>query len=76
MYRILEMIDIVPLPFLRRSKGDITMLTSSGLAKVKNMGDVSKSDMVRACGYLSTKKGDTEPLSFTTFYRPGSKPRA
>ena len=35
----------------------IIMLTGSDLlAKVKELGDVSKSDLVRACGYVSTKK--------------------
>jgi hypothetical protein len=38
------------------------------LAKVKEMGDVSKSDLVRACGYLSTKKDGNERLNFTAFY--------
>ena len=33
------------------------MLTGSDLlCKVKDMGDISKSDLVRACGYISTKK--------------------
>ena len=35
----------------------LIMLTGSDLlAKVKELGDVSKSDLVRACGYVSTKK--------------------
>lgn len=38
------------------------------LAKVKEMGDASKSDIVRACGYVSTKKNDSERLNFTAFY--------
>ena len=38
------------------------------LAKVKELGDVSKSDLVRACGYVSTKKDGTERLNFTAFY--------
>jgi hypothetical protein len=43
--------------------------TGSGLlAKVKELGDVSKSDLVRACGYVSTKKDGTERLNFTAFY--------
>lgn len=37
-------------------------------AKVKEMGDASKSDLVRACGYVSTKKDGTERLNFTAFY--------
>ena len=38
------------------------------LAKVKELGDVSKSDLVRACGYVSSKKDGTERLNFTAFY--------
>ena len=45
------------------------MLTGSDLlAKVKELGDVSKSDLVRACGYVSIKKDGTERLNFTAFY--------
>ncbi len=45
------------------------MLTGTDLlAKVKEMGDASKSDLVRACGYVSTKKDGTERLNFTAFY--------
>ena len=34
------------------------MLTGSELlAKVKELGDVSKSELVRECGYVSGKKG-------------------
>ena len=38
------------------------------LAKVKDLGDVSKSDVVRACGYVSEKKDGGERLNFTAFY--------
>jgi hypothetical protein len=38
------------------------------LAKVKELGDVSKSDLVRSAGYVSTKKDGTERLNFTAFY--------
>jgi hypothetical protein len=38
------------------------------LTKVKELGDVSKSDLVRSCGYVSTKKDGTERLHFTAFY--------
>ena len=38
------------------------------LAKVKEIGDVSKSELVRECGYVSTKKDGTERLNFTSFY--------
>ncbi len=45
------------------------MLTGSELlAKVKEMSDASKSDLVRACGYLSTKKDGGDRLNFTAFY--------
>ena len=38
------------------------------LAKVKDLGDVSKSELVRECGYVSTKKDGSERLNFTAFY--------
>ncbi len=45
------------------------MLTGSELlAKVKELGDASKSDLVRECGYVSTKKDGSERLNFTAFY--------
>jgi hypothetical protein len=45
------------------------MLTATDLlAKVKELGDVSKSVLVRECGYVSIKKDGTERLNFTAFY--------
>ncbi len=45
------------------------MLTGADLlAKVKDLGDASKSEIVRACGYVSTKKDGSERLNFTAFY--------
>ena len=45
------------------------MLTGAELlAKVKELGDVSKSDLVRECGYVSSKKDGSERLNFTAFY--------
>ena len=45
------------------------MLTGTELlAKVKELGDASKSDLVRSCGYVSTKKDGSERLNFTAFY--------
>jgi hypothetical protein len=38
------------------------------LAKVKELGDASKSELVRACGYVSSKKDGAERLNFTAFY--------
>ena len=46
-----------------------TMLTGAELlAKVKELGDASKSELVRECGYVSTKKDGSERLNFTAFY--------
>jgi hypothetical protein len=45
------------------------MLTGADLlAKVKELGDASKSDLVRGCGTISTKKAGTERLNLTAFY--------
>ncbi len=38
------------------------------LAKVKELGDVPKSHLVRESGYISTKKDGGEHLNFTAFY--------
>ncbi len=47
----------------------LIMLTGSDLlTKVKELGDVSKSDLVRACGYVSNKKSGGDRLNFTAFY--------
>lgn len=39
------------------------------LAKVKGLGVVSKSELVRNCGYVSTRKDGGERLNFTRFYK-------
>ena len=45
------------------------MLTGAELlAKVKELGDCNKSDLVRGCGYVSTQKDGSERLNFTAFY--------
>lgn len=46
----------------------MALIGSDLLAKVKELGDVSKSDLVRAAGYVSTKKDGNERLNFTAFY--------
>ena len=38
------------------------------LDKVKDLGDVSKSALVRACGYVTIKKDGGDRLNFTSFY--------
>jgi hypothetical protein len=47
----------------------LPMLTGSELlSKVKELGDASKSEVVRACGYVSSKKDGADRLNFTAFY--------
>ena len=51
------------------SERKTSMLTGTDLlTKVKELGDVSKSDLVRECGYVSNKKDGGERLNFTAFY--------
>ena len=52
----------------RKSRKYQMITRSELLAKVKEMGDVSKSELVRECGYVSTKKDGGERLNFTAFY--------
>jgi len=53
----------------KKSTGPLMALVGSDLlAKVKELGDVSKSDLVREAGYVSTKKDGGERLNFTAFY--------
>ena len=45
------------------------MLTGSDLlAKVKELGDVSKTDLATACGYVTDKKDGGQRVNFTAFY--------
>ena len=45
------------------------MLSGSELlAKVKDLGDVSKTDLATACGYVSEKKDGSLRVNFTAFY--------
>jgi hypothetical protein len=46
----------------------ITLTGADLLAKVKELGDSSKADVVRAAGYHTTKKDGSERLNFTAFY--------
>ena len=55
--------------YLRITFFKLIMLTGSDLlSKVKELRDVSKSDLVRSCGYVSTKKNGSDRLNFTAFY--------
>ena len=45
------------------------MLTGADLlAKVKELGDVSKTEMATVCGYVSKKKDGSDRVNFTAFY--------
>ena len=45
------------------------MLTGTELlTKVKELGDVSKTDLATQCGYVSKKKDGSERVNFTAFY--------
>jgi hypothetical protein len=46
----------------------MTLIGSELLTKVKELGEVSKSDLVRVAGYVSTKKDGSERLDFTAFH--------
>lgn len=51
------------------SQSNSSMLTGTDLlTKVKELSSATKSDLVRACGYVSSKKDGTERLNFTAFY--------
>ena len=45
------------------------MLTGTELlTKVKELGDVSKTDLATQCGYVSKKKDGSDRVNFTSFY--------
>lgn len=45
------------------------MLTGSELlARVKELGDISKSEPVPSCGHVRTQKDGHEPINFTAFH--------
>ena len=45
------------------------MLTGAELlTKVKELGDVSKTDLATQCGYVSKKKDGSDRVNFTAFY--------
>ena len=45
------------------------MLTGQELLdKIKELGAISRSDVARACGYVTTKKDGSERINFTAFY--------
>ncbi len=54
-------------PCSHRSRRDTDHHKTERLAKVKELGDVSKSDLVRSPGSVSTKKDGTDRLNVAAF---------
>jgi hypothetical protein len=46
----------------------VLICSPSLLAKVKELGGMSKFELVRECGYLSAKRDGSERLNYITFY--------
>ena len=44
------------------------LIGSELIDKVKEIGDVSKTDLATACGYVSKKKDGSDRVNFTAFY--------
>jgi hypothetical protein len=63
-----DQLDVVGSACLVNQPTPTMLIGSELLAKVKELGDVGKSEIVRACGYVSTKKDGGERLNFTAFY--------
>jgi hypothetical protein len=63
-----DQLDVVGSDCLVNQPTPTMLIGSELLAKVKELGDVGKSEIVRACGYVSTKKDGGERLNFTAFY--------
>jgi len=69
LYRVQQQLESKLEPLNVQPEKKQEMLTGSDLlAKVKELGNVSKSDLVRACGYVTTKKNGSERPNFTAFY--------
>ena len=51
-----------------QTQAQIPLVGSELLNKIRELGDIGKSDLVRACGYVSTKADGGERLNFTAFY--------
>lgn len=57
------------LPWIQSMYGGCMALSGTELlARVKELGDAPKSELVRECGFISTKKDGGERLNFTAFY--------
>ena len=69
LYRVQQQLESKFEPLDAQPEKKQEMLTGNDLlAKVRELGDVSKSDLVRACGYVITQKNGKERLNYTEFY--------
>ena len=70
LYRVQQQLESELEPLDAQPEKKQEMLTGDDLlAKVRELGDVTKSDLVRACGYVITQKNGKERLNYTAFYR-------
>ena len=59
--------DSWPFELVHHPKPFTMLIGTKLLAKVRELSDVSKSDLVRSAGYVSTKKDGMERLNLTAF---------
>ena len=59
---------LAPRPSATPVSSQVMLTGADLLAKVKELGDVGKSEIVRSCGYVSTTRDGAERLNFTSFY--------
>jgi hypothetical protein len=57
-----------PFELVHHPKPFTMLIGTKLLAKVRELGDVSKSDLVRFAGYVSTKKVGMERLNYIACY--------
>ena len=63
---LVRVVDDSPSPHVDNLGGlDLPLTGPELLAKIKELGDVGKSDLVRACGYFSSNDEGGERLNFT-----------
>ena len=66
---LVRVVDDSPSPHVDNlSSQDLPLTGPELLAKIQELGDVGKSDLVRACGYFSSNDEGGERLNFTGFY--------
>jgi len=69
LYRVQQQLESELEPPYAQPEKKQEMLTGDDLlAKVRELGNVKKSELTRACGYISTQKNGKERLNYTAFY--------